>query len=144
MDSMLCLHPPLAPGGPPWAQGTFAWLCHRFFQIVISGQRQGRVSLERVCGSSCTSQCFSLSWGHFLDRHLLPLTSVRCNLATTLLICIAPRENHQAPMHPSQFLHLLIESLATVIVIAQLFGAMGSQRVTLMNLLHSRCPSPCP
>lgn len=79
MDSV-CLHPHFAPGGPPWAQGTFAWLCHRFFQMVISGQRQGRVSLERVCGSSCTSQCFSLSWGHFLERHLLPLTSVRCNL----------------------------------------------------------------
>lgn len=66
MDSS-CLHPPLTPGGATCVQGTFAWLCHRFFQMVIVGQRKEKVSPERDCGSSCISQCFGLSRGHFLD-----------------------------------------------------------------------------
>ena len=35
-----CLYPPLPPGRPTWAQGSFAWLSCWFLQMVTAGQRK--------------------------------------------------------------------------------------------------------
>lgn len=80
-------------------------------------------------------------------HHLLPLTCAQCNHSQHFAdLCCSSKGNNQALLHPSRFLHQFIVFLAIVIVIAhiQSFWGTKAQTDTLMNLLSSRYPSPCP